>query len=60
MKTSLIVGFDLAPAMGDIRALLPGDCVYLKPDADERPDWGHYLDALASAIAHGVDVKWLR
>lgn len=60
MKTHLFIGPDYAPAMGDIRALLPGDCVWLQRDADQRPDWGRYLDALASAISHGVDIRWLR
>ncbi|MGY4952136.1 hypothetical protein [Streptomyces auratus] len=47
-----------SPSLGDIRALTGGE-IYLFPTAREREDWPRYIDALASAIAHGVSVKWV-
>lgn len=47
-----------APALGDIRALRSGDVVFLDPTARERPDWARYLDAIAAAVARGVDIIW--
>ncbi len=47
-----------SPPLGEIRALTGGE-VHLFPTAREREDWPRYIDALASAIAHGVSVKWV-
>ncbi|WP_037790552.1 hypothetical protein [Streptomyces natalensis] len=48
-----------APPLGEIRALAGGE-VHLFASAREREDWPRYIDALASAIARGVSVKWVR
>lgn len=51
---------DTAPALGDIRQMGHGDTVWLSPGVDDRGDWGRYLDALASAVTRGTDVRWVR
>lgn len=56
----MIISKDYGPALGDIRALGEGDTVWLFWDADQRKDWGRYLDALAGAITRGASVRWLR
>lgn len=56
----MIVSAKAAPALGDIRALGPGDVVWLRDGVQGRPDWGRYLDALGFAIARGADVRWVR
>jgi hypothetical protein len=56
----LTIRGDTAPALGDIRALRPGAWVDIYPTARERADWPRYIDALASAMAHGVSVRWVR
>jgi hypothetical protein len=50
---------DAGPALGDIRALGPGDAVWLSAGVQQRPDWGRYLDALSGAITRGAEVRWL-
>ncbi|MFD9813969.1 hypothetical protein [Streptomyces sp. NPDC059080] len=57
--STLDISRTTAPPLGDIRALNGGE-VRLYPTAREREDWPRYLDALASALAHGVSVKWVR
>ena len=59
MKTSLYIRSCAAPALGDVRSRLPGDVVYVFPDATTRPYWPRYLDALTAAIAAGADVRWV-
>ena len=54
------IGWLIAPALGDVRALGEGDTVWLTPESTQRDDWPRYLDALAAAIAAGTDVRWLR
>jgi hypothetical protein len=53
------LGRDSGPALGDIRALGPGDAVWLSAGVQQRPDWGRYLDALSGAITRGAEVRWL-
>ena len=49
-----------APPMGDVRMVSEGDTVWLYPGVEQRKDWGRYLDALASAVTRGADVRWVR
>lgn len=51
---------EVAPALGDVRAMGEGDTLWLNADAHERRDWGRYLDAAANAITRGADVRWIR
>jgi hypothetical protein len=37
-----------------------GDTVVLAAGVEGRKDWGRYLDALASALSRGVEVRWSR
>ncbi|AUG87161.1 hypothetical protein HOS58_gp29 [Streptomyces phage Attoomi] len=55
-----VIDSQAAPALGEIRAMKAGGVVYLRPSAKERADWPRYIDALASAMAHGVSVRWVR
>jgi len=57
--TGATIRQESAPALGDIRAMTEGT-VYLYPSATERDDWPRYIDALASVIAKGVNVQWVR
>ncbi|MEV3856085.1 hypothetical protein AB0J38_17390 [Streptomyces sp. NPDC050095] len=57
--STLQISKDSAPPLGDIRTQT-GGTVFLLPTAKERADWPRYVDALASAIAHGVSVRWVR
>jgi hypothetical protein len=58
MHTGVFIGPDAAPALGDVRALSPGDTVYLKAGATDRKDWARYADALTTAITRGASVVW--
>lgn len=49
-----------APALGDVRALQPGDIIFIREGAQQRADWARYLDAISAAVASGADVRWLR
>jgi len=49
-----------APALGDLRALGPGDIAWLYAGVEQRADWSRYLDALANAVTRGADVRWVR
>jgi hypothetical protein len=51
---------EAGPALGDIRTMGRGDTVVLDPGVEGRMDWGRYLDALASALSRGVEVRWHR
>lgn len=59
MPRSVRVGSLSAPALGEIRLLPAGSTVYLLRGAPKRQDWPRYVDAIASAVAHGVSVIWL-
>lgn len=48
-----------APALGDIRTVERGDAILVHPDANQRADWGRYVDAISSAVSRGADVFWV-
>lgn len=50
----------MATALGDVRVLGAGDTVWITPEAVQRKDWARYLDAIASAVSRGADVRWIR
>lgn len=54
------IGKLVAPAIGDIRALGSGDTVWITPEANQRKDFGRYIDAVAAAVSRGADVRWAR
>jgi hypothetical protein len=54
------ISVEAAPALGDIRLLGRGDTIVLADGVEGRRDWGRYLDALASALSRGVEVRRLR
>lgn len=54
------VSAEAGPALGDIRTMGRGDTVVLAAGVEGRKDWGRYLDALASALSRGVEVRWSR
>lgn len=54
------ISVETGPALGDVRTMGRGDTVVLDPGVEGRKDWGRYLDALASALSRGVEVRWLR
>ncbi|MGW6949020.1 hypothetical protein ACWGHD_19100 [Streptomyces xanthophaeus] len=45
-----------APAIGDVRACGPDDCIYIRPDATTRKDWPKYWDAIGVALVRGAFV----
>lgn len=49
-----------APALGDVRAMGPGDSLLIFPDANQRADWSRYADAIGGAVSRGADAKWVR
>lgn len=49
-----------APALGDVRQMGRGDTLWLAPGVEERADWGRYLDAAATAVTRGAEVRWSR
>lgn len=59
MSDPVVIDSRTAPALGALRALEAGRTVYLRPSVKERADWPRYIDALASALAHGVSVRWV-
>ncbi|MGW7270796.1 hypothetical protein ACWGH5_09775 [Streptomyces sp. NPDC054864] len=59
MRPYVIRG-ESAPPLGDLRTAQEGQTIHLYPSAKERPDWGRYIDAIAGAVAHGVNVKWVQ
>lgn len=54
-----LLSLEAGPALGDIRLMGAGDVVWLAEGVEERKDWGRYLDALASAVTRGAEVRWV-
>lgn len=54
------IGWLIAPALGDVRALGEGDTVWLTPESVQRDDWPRYADAMMVAVSRGADVRWAR
>jgi len=48
------------PAMGDVRALGPGDTLRIEPAIRESAEWCRYVDAVRHAVSRGADVSWVR
>ncbi|MQS39594.1 hypothetical protein FFZ77_29635 [Streptomyces katsurahamanus] len=46
-----------APALGDVRAMSTGDTVWVHANADQRRDWARYVDAIATAVSRGAEVR---
>ena len=55
----MVISAESAPALGDVRALAPGQTIWLMPGAEQRKDWGRYTEAFAQAVARGADVRWI-
>lgn len=49
---------DVAPAMGDVRAMKTGDTLWLFSGAETRKDWFRYADAIGGAASRGADIRW--
>jgi hypothetical protein len=58
--TAVRISATVAPALGDIRALGPGDWISLAEGATARKDWPRYADAILVAVTRGADVRWVR
>lgn len=58
--TYIFLRKDSCPALGDVRALGPGDEIVVAPGAETRKDWPRYVDAIGVAITRGADVRWVR
>lgn len=54
------IGADIAPAMGDVRAMGYGDTIHILPGATLRPDWPRYTDAIGIAVTRGAEVRQSR
>lgn len=51
---------DVAPGLGDVRAMGEGDTLWLFPGAEKRKDWARYTDAIGGAVSRGADARWVR
>ncbi|MEO3974404.1 hypothetical protein AAFN69_11125 [Streptomyces sp. CAU 1734] len=56
MTATHIIGPAEAPALGDLRTAGPDDCVYIKPEAADRPDFPKLWEAAGVALKRGAFV----
>lgn len=56
----VVISLASAPYPGDLRALVAGDTIELRPSARDREDWSGILCALPNAVARGASVVWKR
>ena len=56
----IVVRKGQVPAMGDVRALGPGDTLRIEPAIRESAEWCRYVDAVRHAVSRGADVSWVR